>query len=348
MPIFRRKASTASPSAATRPAPGPKPQPASVPVDNLVGIPEAHRFRAELAAGRWQEFHDFLQATTDWDERHFYVLRLCDISGRPAWIDEWVKARPDSALPLLFRGSHGVNWAWEARGGGRANTVKEDAWPLFHARLVDADRDLARAAALDERDPSPLARAIWVAMGLSLGQQEIRRRFAEAERRQHLNASAIYGMVQALARKWYGSHEEMFDFARWVRDEAPDGHPAHKAIALAHLEGWLDEPEETTPQYFLAEAVRAEIRTAADRSIRSPAYVGGKLAAIDRNAFAMCFFLMRDYDAQLEQMRLIGPHVTSAPWQYMVGTPGQAYERARQAAMQATARPGDRTGRPSL
>ena len=42
-------------------------------VDNLMGDQVAHRLAAELAAGRWQEFHDFLAATQDPEDRFFYV-----------------------------------------------------------------------------------------------------------------------------------------------------------------------------------------------------------------------------------------------------------------------------------
>lgn len=349
MPLFRKNARPAGtaqgPGAKTAPAQAAAPEPPAPPVDDLLGDPAAHRFRRDLAEGRWQEFHDFVEATTDWNHRHFYVDNLSKISGRPAWVDEWVAARPGSAVPFLFRGSHGINWAWEARGAGRAKTVQEDAWPVFQARLVDADRDLARAAALDERDPAPFARGIWVAMGLSLGQPEIRRRFGEAERRHHLNGAASYAMVQALGRKWFGSSEEMFEFARGVSAQAPDGHSAHKMIALAHLEQWLDSPQgEAQTSYFLAEPVKAEIRAAADRSVRSPRYAAGLFAPTDRNVFAMCFRLMRDYGAQLEQMRLIGPMITAHPWRYQ-GNPGQAYERARLLALQKSF--GSAQGRPS-
>ena len=36
-----------------------------VTVDNLVGDQATHLLAAELAAGRWQELHDFLAATQD-------------------------------------------------------------------------------------------------------------------------------------------------------------------------------------------------------------------------------------------------------------------------------------------
>jgi hypothetical protein len=306
-----------------------------------MGDPVGQRFKAELAAGRWQEFHDFLDATRDWDSRAFYVYQLTQIAGRPGWLDEWRAARPDSPLPLLCSGAHRINWAWEARGSGRANTVGQDAWPLFHGRLVDADRDLSRAAAMDDTDPTPHVRGIWSALGLSLGQAELRRRFGEVVRRQRWSRDAHTSMIQALAAKWFGSNEEMFEFARSASAQAPEGHGVHKVIPLAHLEQWLNLPRESADgtdrqrAYFRDEKVGEEIRRAADRSIRSPRYAAGWYTPGDRNVFAMCFWLMQDYDAQLEQMRLIGPHIKPVPWQYQ-GDPGLAYERARTTALKAT------------
>ena len=324
MALFRKK-------------PVPTPAAAAVPGPTVLrasGDQRALAFEAQLARGQWQEFHDFLEATTKWDMRNFYVTELSRISGRPQWLDEWVAARPGSALPLLFRGAHGVMWAWEARGAARAKYVKEDAWPLFHARLVEADKDLAKAAGLDERDPSPWAHSMTVARGLSLGQSELRRRFDEAHRRDPLNGAACVSMIQGTARKWGGSNEAMLQFARWASGEAPDGHPVHKVVALAHIEMWLDAPKGDAQQtYFRSTAVKEEVLEAARRGILSPNYErkGSVLSWPDRNVFAFSFRLMREYAAQLEQMRLIGPHVEEFPWQYQ-GKPVQKYEEHRQMA----------------
>jgi hypothetical protein len=330
MAIFRRRPKVPPASA----APAAAPEIPNPPLDPLLGDRDAHHFRGELEEGRWQEYHDFLVAQPDARYRDFYLLNLIPDGGPRPWVDEWAAARPDSALPLVFRGRAKAQWAWQARGGGRANTVQEDTWPVFHQRLVDADRDLAQAAAIDPDSALPHVHGIWVAMGLSLGQAEVQRRYAEAVRREHLNASAGVAMIQATARKWGGSHEGMLEFARSVSAQAPEGDSGHKLIALAHLELWLDLPKGQDILHFKDEAVKAEIRAAADRSVRSPRYAGGLLDPVDRNPFAMCFFFMGDHAAQLEQMQLIGPNITATPWQYQ-GKPGRAYERARRRALEA-------------
>ncbi len=346
MPIFRKRAAAAAASSAVT-----KPE---QPIDSLLGDPAAHAFHAELGQGQWQRFHDFIDATRDPDVRHFYIDVLAHaIDGRPEWLAEWCAARPASAVPLLFRATHSTAWAWQARGSGRAHTVKEDAWPLFHERLIAAEKDLARAADLDRSDPTPYAQSLWSAYGLSLGQSELRRRFDEADRRHRWHLGAHRAMSQGMAAKWGGSDEKLLEFARAVLHQAPDGHPVHVIVAYAHLEAWLGcthphkagTPEhaagkEKQMRYFQGEAVKAEVRLAADKSIRSPAYTPPLSMPSHRNAFAMCFGLMHDYDAQLEQMELIGPLITRVPWAYQ-GKPAAAFERARaRARALAATRPG--------
>jgi hypothetical protein len=349
VPLFRNSGGPAASPATGQPGAAPEPPP----IVAMLGDPLAFRIKADLDRGRWQEFHDFLEATRDWTVRDFYVTVLSNnVDGRPEWLEEWVAARPRSAVALLFRGAHGVKWAWDARGGGLAKAVQEEAWPLFHARLVDADRDLARAAALDDTDPTPHAESITVAMGLSLGLTEARRRFGEAARRDPWHNSAHTRMVQITAAKWAGSHEEMLGFARWASARAPEGLGLHQVIPLAHVERWFAMSREPTDgkvrarTYFRNEEVRAEIRQAALRSIYSPRYVPTRNTVSERNVFAMTLRLTHDYAAQLDQMHLIGPLNQKYPWQYH-GKPGVAYEQARQSALKGVSQPGGSEWRPN-
>jgi hypothetical protein len=343
MPIFRKRSAVSAPAASKPGQATPEP-----PLDDLLGDADAHAFRAELERGEWQRLHDFLEATRDADARFFYVDTLSGVTGRPGWLDEWCAARPASAVPLLFRGSHSRHWAWQARGAGLARTVEQEAWPLFHERLVAADRDLARAAELDPEDPTPHALGLWAVYGLSLGQAELLRRFGEADRRHRWHLGAYRAMSQGMASKWGGSNERLLEFAGAALREAPDGHPVHVIVPTAHLEVWryfthgltAGTPEhaagrERQVRYFRDEAVQAEVRLAADRSIRSPGYRPCHSTPAHRNFFAMCFRLMRDYPAQLEQMDLIGPMITRMPWGYQ-GRPAAAYERARATALTVT------------
>ena len=77
MPLFgRRSKSTPAQVRGAAAATLPQVTVPEVTVGNLMGDQVAHRFAAELAAGRWQELHDFLAATQDPEDRFFYVNQL--------------------------------------------------------------------------------------------------------------------------------------------------------------------------------------------------------------------------------------------------------------------------------
>jgi hypothetical protein len=310
-----------------------------VTVDNLVGDQPAHHLAAELAAGRWQELHDFLAATQDPEDRFFYVNQLSRAIGhRPEWVDEWRAARPGSALPALFSGALYVRSAWEARGALRGKYVARDAARLFHQRLILADRDLAAAAELDRRDPTPHAESIWVALGLSLGQPELYRRFTEVNRRHPWHCGAYRAVSQGGGPKWGGSFDTLFGLAQQVTDQAPEGHSVHAFVPTVHFERWIyfgwgkDATAADRQGYFRTPHVREQINQAAQKSVVSPAYKPGLQAISDRNMFSMAFWLLGDYRAQLEQMMLTGPVITSVPWNYLSDPIGSYREAWKEAA----------------
>jgi hypothetical protein len=344
MPLFARR-SKGTPASAAGGASGavPRVPVPEVTVDHLMGDQLAHHFAAELAVGLWQELHDFLEATRDPEVRFFYVNELSRAVGhRPDWMNEWRAARPGSAVPELFSGALYVRSAWEARGAKWGKYVAEDAAQLFHQRLVLADRDLAAAAELDPQDPTPHAQSLWVALGLSLGQPELHRRFAEVNRRCPWHCGAYRAMSQGGAPKWGGSLGTLFGLARQVMDEAPEGHSVHTFVPTVHFERWVNfsrEKEATAADrqgYFRAPKVAEQVNQAARKSIGPAAYQPGHQAISDRNMFSMAFWLLGDFRAQLEQIKMTGPVISSVPWGYR-SDPIGSYQKAWQEAAAAVA-----------
>ena len=118
---------------------------------------------------------------------------------------------------------------------GRASTVAQDTWPVFYARLVDADRDLARAATMDDEDPTPHARSIQAALGLDLGQTEKHKRFGEAARRFRWHRSAHTIMIQARRPSGPGQTRRCSSSPGGLGG-GPEGSGVHVVVPLAHLE----------------------------------------------------------------------------------------------------------------
>ena len=131
----------------------------------------------QIEHGHWQAARDLLDRTPDPDDRHFYVTLASNQQGRPEWLDAWVAAEPHAGTPLLVRGAHGIHWAWEARGAGRAEDTARDAFKVFWERLELAEADLREAAARNPGDPTPWAFLVVSCRGLELGLEELGDRF---------------------------------------------------------------------------------------------------------------------------------------------------------------------------
>jgi hypothetical protein len=57
-------------------------------------------------------------------------------------LQQWRKAAPKSVTARVAEAKYLTGYAWKARGGGYANTVKPEAWPVFEDRLADAAKAL--------------------------------------------------------------------------------------------------------------------------------------------------------------------------------------------------------------
>jgi len=218
----------------------------------------------------------------------------------------------------LLRGAHGVVWAWEARGQGRASTVAGSAWPDFHGRLARAEDDLREAARLDPPDPTPWLHLLRSGRGLQVGTAELRRRYDEAESRHPRGWLHNYQYLQGIALKWGGSHEEMFAFARGSASAAPDGSPVIALVAAGHFEVALDlQGLEAKRAYFSHPEVADEIMELARRSVLSPDWVDDHLTvgALNHVAAALA---MSGQTATAEQLGVrIGTRRSQMPWSLM-------------------------------
>jgi hypothetical protein len=252
--------------------------------------PEIERAKA----GDWLRLEAFLSGQSDLQLRDRYLTAVTgSLEKRPRWIDDWVSARPDPYLPLLFRGRHWIDWAWDARGGGRAKTVADGAWALFHERLQVAQVDLERAASLaPEGDPGPWVAMLPLAMGLGFEKAVVMAIFEEIQKRTPWNHQACSSMVQVLAPKWGGSWSLLFDFANWVLDEAPDGANVNSIMVEAHIEGWI---EEGSRLYLRLPGVREDVFRAAARSVDSPHAQASAVTLATHSLFLYTYGLMREW-----------------------------------------------------
>lgn len=305
MRFFKRRAQEIQEAPAPRPV-----------VDPCLGDAAARALHGWLTQRNWPAARDFLQTVTDPDDRSFYMGVCAEVKGVQDWIEQWVAAEPYSTLPLLVRGAHGVYWAWEARGAARADQTSEEQFREFFRRLKMAENCLDAVIERDPADATAWSFLVTSAMGRQLDRDETGRRFAGAVAQHPWHRRAHTAMLQYLCQKWYGSHEEMFAFARQAAANAPAGSPLAALVADAHIEYWLDLPSGDDTKYMSQPEVVAELNAAADQSVRHPAFRRRPGWPAIHNTFAFAFTCATDYRSAVGQFEVIGDMLTEWPWRY--------------------------------
>jgi hypothetical protein len=306
-------------------------EPRNIPtLDRTLGDPAAARLLAHLERRDWRAVHEFLSAVDDPDELDFYVSLSSRTQGLQAWIGEWADAEPRSYLPMLVRGAHTVDWAWLARGTALAKDTSAAQFRIFERRLRLAHEYLSEAANRNRHDPTAWSELIVCGIGMGLGVDEAVRRFREAVARHRWHLGAHAGLFMQLCPKWGGSDELMHRFAEEAASTAPSATGLAVLVAEAHVERWLylNRDGDGLPHLRRPET-RADLHAAADRSVRHPAYRRRLGWQLDHNRLAMPFWLAEEYGAAAEMFDVLGDQVTTWPWNYLVGTPAEAFARAR-------------------
>lgn len=301
---------------------------------SALGRGEAEPARRLLAATR---------ETRDWKRRSSCVWELAERAlHNPEWLDRWHEQRPDDPDMALVRAALAVERAWAVRTGARARDVTAEQFQAFRALLDDALPVIDTAIALNPGDPVPWAVSVQQGVGAAAPRHVFEERLARALACDPHNLSAHSVAVQYLAKKWYGSHEEMLAFAERAAADAPDGHPLRGLPVMALAELLTDDElarEGRRKKYgpIAVERVAAAIDAALQLSAAYPADEP-RLAQV-RNHLAWA--MIRDGRPPadiLEVFRSIGRGATSRPWSYLGGDPAAQFRHFRRGVRGQVAR----------
>ncbi|MFF3888273.1 hypothetical protein [Streptomyces sp. NPDC001914] len=275
---------------------------AGLPADEevLLDAPD-HRLGPALVAaaqGDYAPAAGLLAATresAEWEDRDRYAVRLAAFArSRDEWLRRWQADGPHDPDALLVRAELAVRRGWESPA--RVELLRE-VGPLIMS-----------AAEGDPRDPVPWRIALDHARGTNVRHTEFEQLWAEAVRRSPHHYGCHVAALQYLSAAWYGSHSECFDFAEPAAQDALPGSlvqalPVRAAFAYLTEGGGPEVPRE-------------RLDAAADLAIS----VSAAYAAADpwpaevRNLLAYVLVRLERWQDALEQLRLIGPYVTSFPW----------------------------------
>jgi hypothetical protein len=133
------------------------------------------------------------------------------------------KAFPKSPAPLVFKGQAYIDYAWDARGYGFAQTVTPAKAALFQERLASASEMLEKAYALDPSDPRAAVAMCHVELGQGRGRDVLNKWFdraiaahpdADLSFLYPGNRDAYGWKLEYLQTRWYGSIDDSLAFGR--------------------------------------------------------------------------------------------------------------------------------------
>jgi hypothetical protein len=154
-----------------------------------------------------------------WRAAQGILDRIPRPKGRPtATLDTLVeiieKARPGSALAPAAKAYFHVKYAWDARGGGWASTVKQEAWGPFDERLKIAAEACEEAWSRDARDPEAPTIMLSVALGNDDARRNVRLWLDRAMKTWPNNTPACDSMLWFLRPRWGGTWAQMRSLGR--------------------------------------------------------------------------------------------------------------------------------------
>ncbi|MBT2478159.1 hypothetical protein [Streptomyces sp. ISL-94] len=295
--------------------------------------PLLQRTLKDVSHGEWTSAAQLLtDAGKDWDRRAYYVQHLSHSAAHDgdAWLRAWNAARPEDSDAALVSACARVEHAWKTRGALRASATSSEQFEAFHRELLGARDDLARVAAMNPEDPTPLAKEIWVALGLGYPMDTMRSLWDQVTERAPHVYSAHHGALQFMCKKWRGSHIQAKEFATQAAHDAPLG----SLLKVLPLNAWYEEHEVFTEERLMPE------------SFRSPHLIGLVNAALEDAAAAeghpelpvarhvLAYFLLRQgrYRESVAQFRHVDGYAHGLPWRYQP-LPRLSYRSHRTRAM---------------
>ena len=180
--------------------------------------------------------------------------------------NELNKTWPQSAYVALFRGSFFVDYAWQARGSGLANTVSAQGWKLFSERLTTADESLQKAWRLDPTLEAIPLKMISVELGKGRERERMELWFRRAMALNTNNQAACTAKLYYLLPQWHGSAKDMIDFGRECAASNNWGPDVAWTLIRAHerLVGYVSDPGEKK-DYWKNPRVWADVKLSCEK-----------------------------------------------------------------------------------
>jgi hypothetical protein len=158
-------------------------------------------------------------------------------------LQHWVKAKPDSAMPLIVLGNAYTSYAWHARGGGWASSVTDEGWRLFRLRLDQARACLEKAEKMPTKDAQVYEVLLTVARGQHWPRKEMDAVFTKGIEFEP-NCRGLYeSKAGFLLPRWFGKPGEWESFATEMADARGGEEGDLLYLIIARSQAWSEGDE---------------------------------------------------------------------------------------------------------
>ncbi len=230
-------------------------------------LPDVRRFWVDVTAGRFDEAAETYGRQSNWERRSHLLGLAIDMPAESDALDRWAADWSEHPLPLIAKGLNAVGWAWQVRTSDLARNVSTEQFEEFHRRLRMAEQILTSAIRADPESPIPWMGLLTSGRGLQISLHEVEYRMEQMAARYPLYGG-FSAYLQFVCKKWFGSHEQMWEFADSVNEAAPSGSPLHAVQADATIERFLGRTDLLRPKAALkAEGRLDPLLRAAEQSV---------------------------------------------------------------------------------
>ena len=211
-----------------------------------------------------------------WKLRYFYEGIGTPANGATGneWVthlarlEKWRVQYPESITVHTALAAAYVNYAWQARGGGNADTVTPEGWELFRERIHKAEEYVAAGRKLPTTDPQLDCEELVIGgKGLDWNREQYNAAFDDAVKREPQYEPLYFQKEEYLLPRWSGKRGDVERFALEVArlTQRTDGKAMYARLA-GHLRQYLDKDTWFFDEYrFSWPDVRAGFRDLEER-----------------------------------------------------------------------------------
>ncbi|MDT0595317.1 DUF4034 domain-containing protein [Glaciecola petra] len=270
----------------------------------------------------WHSLFELYLSCSEAD-RHFLLVSMYEHDGRSLF-QQLPQLFPQNYVAHLMLGAYLTGKALHLRRNCIASHIEDQTWEEIFIISERATQALLRAIEINAYDPQIYFPLIQV-QTIDNEKRDGMTSYINAVTSSTKHHYPLYVLVLTfLTKKWGGSYEEMFSFAKH-HSGSENAEPCMQGlIALAHIERWLgyafDEEYELQKQYFEDEFIQQELHTSYSLFRKNAKQNGFYRTAA--NQFAFAFYVSGQNDLLKDALLFLNGHYFTRPWCY--GSAGEA------------------------